>query len=71
MQSGTTTHNIAMSAAGLLVLMAATTAAMMAWVLTSEPSMIVTVVSGNDAKAIVLVVFEVLCEAFSTLIQYL
>jgi hypothetical protein len=26
--------------------------------------MIVTVVSGHDAKAIVLVVFEVLCEAF-------
>jgi hypothetical protein len=43
----------------------------MAWVVTSEPHLIVMAVSGDDARAVVLVLFDVIYEAFSTFIQYL
>jgi hypothetical protein len=71
MQGDLTKHTIITRVIGLLIPMTAVTAALMAWVVTREPHMIVTAVSADDARAIVFVVFDVVFQAFSTFIQYL
>jgi hypothetical protein len=71
MQTELRNHNVAAIVAGLLLLLATATAALMAWVVTRAPHLIVMAVSGDDARAIVLVLFDVVYEAFSTFIRYL
>lgn len=55
----------------MVALAAAGTASLLAWVLASQPSLIMNAVSANDGGAIVSVVFDVLCHAFSNVIQSL
>jgi hypothetical protein len=71
MQTAARTHDIAMRATATVAVMALTTVTLMAWVMATQPSIIVSVMSGDDARAIAFVVFDVLHKALSAFLQNL